>query len=240
MAPERPRPRPEWSRAHNALTAMHQTERAARQSLVDHCRAMSASGLSFNKSGNASVRWGGGLLITPTGRAYDQLQVDEIVYLQADGTCPPGQLLPSSEWRIHRDILQAFPDANGIMHLHSPHATALACLGLGIPAFHYMVAAAGSDHIPCAGYATFGTEALSANILKVLQGGLRACLMANHGLVAMGASLEDAYALAGEVENLARQYIIARSLGPTQDLPRDEMERVLEKFKTYGQQRDEA
>lgn len=219
---------------------MHDSERAARQSLVDHCRAMSASGLSFNKSGNASVRWRNGLLVTPTGRAYDHLLAEEVVYLEADGTVPAGQLIPSSEWRIHRDILQAFPDANAVMHLHSPHATALACLGLGIPAFHYMVAVAGGDRIPCAPYATFGTVELSDNILQTLRGGFRACLMANHGLVAMGASLEDAYALAGEVENLARQYIIARSLGPTQDLPRDEMERVLEKFKTYGQQHDDA
>jgi L-fuculose-phosphate aldolase len=218
--------------------AMHDSERAARQSLVDHCRAMSASGLSFNKSGNASVRWGKGLLVTPTGRPYDCLQAEEIVYLEADGTGPAGQLIPSSEWRIHRDILEAFPDANAVMHLHSPHATALACLGLDIPAFHYMVAVAGGDRIPCSPYATFGTADLSDNILQTLRGGFRACLMANHGLVAMGASLEEAYALAGEVENLARQYIIARSLGATQDLPRDEMERVLEKFKTYGQQRD--
>lgn len=219
---------------------MHESERAARQSLVDHCRAMSASGLSFNKSGNASVRWGEGLLITPTGRPYEQLQPGEIVYLDAKGNCAPGQLLPSSEWRIHHDILRAFPDANAVMHMHSPNATALACLGLEIPAFHYMVAAAGGDRIPCAGYATFGTAELSARILDTLHGGYRACLMANHGQVAMGSTLEEAYALAGEVENLARQYIIARSLGPTHNLPREEMERVLEKFKTYGQQRDDG
>ena len=219
---------------------MYASEQAARQSLVDHCRTMSATGLSFNKSGNASVRWADGLLITPTGCAYDVLRAEEIVYVRADGTCPPGQLIPSSEWRIHRDILLAFPDANAVMHLHSPHATALACLGMEIPAFHYMVAAAGGDRIPCAGYATFGTEELSANILEALQGGFRACLMANHGQVAMGPTLEAAYALAGEVENLARQYIIARSLGPTRNLSRKEMERVLEKFKTYGQQHDDA
>lgn len=216
---------------------MSPTERATRQSLVDHCRAMTASGLSLNKSGNASVRWGDGLLVTPTGRPYDSLQPEEIVYLHADGTCPPGQLIPSSEWRIHRDILQANPDANAVMHLHSPHATALACLGLDIPPFHYMVAVAGGDRIPCAEYATFGTAELSSNILRALQGGLRACLMANHGQVAMGQTLEEAYTLASEVENLARQYIIARSLGPTRDLSPAEMNVVLEKFKTYGQQR---
>ena len=215
-------------------------EHDARQSLVEYCRAMNASGLSLNKSGNASIRWNTGLLITPTGRDYGSLRPDEVVYMDLDGTCPPGQLLPSSEWRIHRDILEAFPEANAVLHAHSPHATALACLGQEIPPFHYMVAIAGGDRIPCAEYGTFGTEALSTHILQALQGGLRACLMANHGQVTMGATLEQAYTLAEEVENLARQYIIARSLGPTRNLPPDEMRRVLEKFKTYGQQHKDA
>ena len=218
---------------------MQDHERAARQSLIDHCRAMNASGLSLHKSGNASLRWGDGLLITPTGRAYDRLQPEDIVYLQADGHCPPGQLIPSSEWRFHVDILQAFPALNAVVHVHSTHATALACLGQGIPAFHYMVAVAGGDHVPCADYATFGTPELSANVLQALQGGLRACLMANHGQVATGKTLSEAYALAEEVENLARQYIIARGLGPTRDLPAAEMARVVEKFRHYGQQRSD-
>ena len=216
---------------------MHDHERSARQSLIDHCRAMNASGLSLNKSGNASLRWGDGLLITPTGRAYDRLLPEDIVYLEADGTCPPGQLLPSSEWRFHCDILRAFPGMNAVVHVHSTHATSLACLGQGIPAFHYMVAVAGGDRIPCADYATFGTPELSANVLQALDGGLRACLMANHGQVTTGRTLAEAYALAEEIENLARQYLLARTLGPTRDLPADEMARVLEKFKHYGQQR---
>lgn len=216
---------------------MHDHERAARQSLIDHCRAMNASGLSLNKSGNASLRWGEGLLITPTGRAYDRLLPEDIVYLGADGHCPAGQLIPSSEWRFHCDILRAFPAMNAVVHVHSTHATALACLGERIPAFHYMVAVAGGDCIPCADYATFGTTALSDNILRALDGGLRACLMANHGQVSTGKTLSDAYALAEEVENLARQYMLARTLGPTCNLSSDEMAVVLEKFKHYGQQR---
>ncbi len=216
---------------------MHDHERAARQSLIDHCRAMNASGLSLNKSGNASLRWGEGLLITPTGRSYDRLLPEDIVYLELDGSCPPGQLLPSSEWRFHCDILHAFPATNAVVHVHSTHATALACLGEGIPAFHYMVAVAGGDCIPCAGYATFGTGELSDNVLRALDGGLRACLMANHGQVATGKTLAGAYALAEEVENLARQYMLARTLGPTRNLPAEEMARVIEKFKHYGQQR---
>lgn len=216
---------------------MHDHERAARQSLIDHCRAMNASGLSLNKSGNASLRWGEGLLITPTGRAYDRLLPEDIVYLHADGSCPPGQLLPSSEWRFHCDILNAFPAMNAVVHVHSTHATALACLGEGIPAFHYMVAVAGGDRIPCADYATFGSGELSDNMLAALDGGLRACLMANHGQVTTGKTLAEAYALAEEVENLARQYMLARTLGPTRNLAPEEMTRVIEKFRHYGQQR---
>ena len=222
-----------------ANPSMQDHERAARQSLIDRCCDMNASGLSIGKSGNASLRWGDGLLITPTGRAYDRLQPEDIVYLDADGSCPPGQLIPSSEWRFHCDILQAFPRTNAVVHVHSTYATALACLGLGIPAFHYMVAVAGGARIPCAEYATFGTPELSANVLHALDGGYRACLMANHGQVATGATLAEAYALAQEVENLARQYLLARSLGETRDLPADEMARVVEKFRSYGQQRSD-
>lgn len=211
-------------------------ERAARQSLIDHCRAMNASGLSLNKSGNASIRWHGGLLITPTGRAYEALMPEDIVFMALDGSAPPGQLLASSEWRFHCDLLRAFPGMHAVVHAHSPHATALACLHEGIPAFHYMIAVAGGNHIPCAAYATFGTEALSAHILSALGGDLRACLLANHGQVAMGETLDSAFALATEVENLARQYLLARTLGTPKLLSTEEMAVVLEKFKTYGQQ----
>ena len=213
-------------------------ERSARQSLIDTCCAMSAGGLSVGTSGNASLRWGTGLLITPTGRAYDRLQPEDIVFLQADGHCPPGQLIPSSEWRFHCDILARYPDIGAVVHTHSTYATALACLGQAIPPFHYMVAVAGGHDIPCADYATFGTPELSDHVLRALDG-RRACLMANHGQIATGPTLAAAYALAQEVENLARHYLLARSLGPTRDLPPEEMARVLEKFRSYGQQRSD-
>lgn len=215
---------------------MQPDERDARQSLIDHCLAMQADGLSFNKSGNASLRWNGGLLITPTGVAYERLRAEDIVFLEADGNCPPGQLRPSSEWRFHCDLLRAFPERHAVVHAHAPNATALACLGEPIPAFHYMVAVAGADHIPCADYATFGSAELSQSILRAMGGGIRACLMANHGLVATGASLPEAYTLAREVENLAYHYRLARSIGPTRNLSAEEMARVLEKFRSYGQQ----
>jgi L-fuculose-phosphate aldolase len=215
---------------------MQDHERAARQSLIDHCCAMNASGLSLGKSGNASLRWGDGLLITPTGRAYDRLQPEDIVFLDADGGCAPGQLIPSSEWRFHCDILRAYPTANAVVHVHSTYATALACLGEGIPAFHYMVAAAGGADIRCAPYATFGTQALSDHALTALEG-RKACLLAHHGVIACGVELEAALALAVEVENLARTYAAVRQLGTPRLLDAAEMDRVLEKFASYGQPR---
>ena len=147
------------------------------------------------------------------------------------------RLAPSSEWRIHRDIYQQRPDVGAVVHTHSTAATALSCLRRPIPAFHYMVAKAGGDDIRCARYATYGTAALSRNALAALAGGRRACLLANHGLLALGADLAAARALAEEVEALCAQYIQARAAGRPVILPAREMKRVRAKFATYGQRR---
>ena len=149
----------------------------------------------------------------------------------ADGVWD-GRRPPSSEWRFHRDLYAARADAGGMAHCHSPHATALACTRRGIPAFHYMVAAAGGADVRCADYATFGSEELSRNALAALVG-RRACLLANHGQLALGATVEAAFELAAEVEMLARQYLLALNAGPVL-LDDPEMARVLEKFRTYG------
>ena len=126
-----------------------------------------------------------------------------MVALGWDGAVREGRLKPSSEWRFHRDILAARPEAGGaVVHVHSPHATALACLRQRIPPFHYMVALAGGDDVPVADYATFGTQALSDHVLAALEG-RRACLLANHGLITTGSDLEGAVSLAREVESLA-------------------------------------
>jgi L-fuculose-phosphate aldolase len=146
-----------------------------------------------------------------------------------------GRRKPSSEWRFHRDILLARPDAGAIVHTHSRYATALACTGQGIPAFHYMVAVAGGSDIRCAPYATFGTQSLSDHAIKALEG-RRACLLANHGVITLGADAETALSLASEVENLAAQYCTALSAGALSLLAQSEMASVLEKFKTYGRQ----
>ena len=225
----------------------------ARAALIDACRALSARGVNQGKAGNASVRWHrgsrAGLLVTPSALPYDRMSPDDIVWLSlelADGGAGQGGggpsvidsvgRRPSSEWRIHRDIYQHRPEAAAVLHAHPPHATALACLAdvqaSGIPAFHYMVAVAGGIDIRCAAYATFGSVALSEATLAALAG-RRACLMAHHGIVALGASLDAALALAEEVETLARMYHLARQLGQPALLDEAEMTRVLALFADY-------
>ena len=210
-----------------------------RANVIATARAMNASGINVNKSGNVSVRCrrGGrtGYLLTPSGVPYDRLDPQDIVFMDDAGTAV-GRCEPSSEWRFHGAIYTARPDVDAIVHTHSPHATALACHGLSIPAFHYMVAVAGGADIRCAEYATFGSQALADNAVIALQG-RTACLLAHHGVIACGRSLDRAFALAVEVENLARTYISARSLGYPPLLDASEMERVLERFRNYGQPR---
>lgn len=210
-------------------------ESELRSALADTARTSVARGLNSGTAGNVSARLGGGLLITPSGLAGDTLQADQMVFMDWEGR-PAGALKPSSEWRIHRDIYRARPEVNAVVHAHSPHAVSLACLRRGIPAFHYMVAAAGGKDIRCAEYATFGTQALSDAVLAALQG-RRACLLANHGLVAVGGDLDRALALALEVEELCAQYWRASLMGQPVLLSDAEMDEVLERFKHYGQRR---
>jgi L-fuculose-phosphate aldolase len=155
--------------------------------------------------------------------------------MKLDGTVPAGKREPSSEWRFHRDILATRPDVGAVVHTHAMFATTLSCLRRGIPAFHYMVAMAGGDSIRCAPYATFGTQALSDHAVKALKG-RKACLLANHGMIAVGGTLAEAMALAVEVETLAAQYWRALQVGKPILLPKAEMRRVLAKFATYGHQ----
>lgn len=209
-----------------------------RAAVIDAARAMNAAGINVNKSGNVSVRCVRGrcegLLITPTGLRYEDLAADDLVFLRlADGRAA-GPRTASSEWRFHLDILRTRPEFNAIVHTHSHAATALACHGIGIPAFHYMVATAGGNDIRCARYATFGTQELSHNALAALRD-RKACLLSHHGVIACEADLPRALALAIEVENLAQTYLLARGLGEPPVLPDHEMKRVLEKFTTYGQ-----
>lgn len=215
----------------------HAAELALRQAIVAHGLRFAPSGLSQGTSGNLSVRWhdgqAEGLLITPSGVDYGQLRPEHLAFMRLDDGTWTGPLKPSSEWRFHRDIYRARPEVGAVVHAHPTHATALAVQRRPIPAFHYMVAVAGGNDIRCAPYATYGTEALSQHALAALAG-RRACLLANHGLIAVAGDLAAAFALAVEVEQLAHQYLLALATGAPVLLPDDEMDRVLLAFRSYG------
>ena len=209
-------------------------QRALRAEILATARQMNTCGLNRGKSGNVSARFKDGFLITPSGVAYTATRARDIVAMTLEGDAR-GALRPSSEWPFHRAIYATRPGVAAVVHAHASFATTLACLGRDIPAFHYMVAVAGGNDIRCAPYATFGTEKLVQYALAALKG-RKACLLANHGLIALGSSLDDALALAVEVEALCEQYWRALQIGTPKLLSGAEMERVLAKFATYGQQ----
>lgn len=209
---------------------MNETE--LRQALVDHARRMNEAGINQGKTGNLSVRLADGFLVTPSAIAYDVMQPEDVVRMRWDGTYD-GKRRPSTEWRLHRDIYVGRSDAKAIVHAHAMFATTLSCLDKEIPAFHYMVAAAGGSTIPCAPYATFGTQELSDRTVVALEG-RKACLMSHHGMVAFSDALPAALALAVEVETLAAMYWRALQVGHPSVLPEEEMARVLAKFASYG------
>jgi L-fuculose-phosphate aldolase len=193
---------------------------------------MNALGINQGTSGNISVRHGDGLLITPTSMPYDAMTPEQIVFMDMNGAFADGAR-PSSEWRFHLDILQARPEVDAVVHAHPTHCTILAIMGLEIPAIHYMIAAAGGADIRCAPYATYGTPELSAHAVTALEGRL-ACLLAHHGMIAIGPSLAKALWLAVEVETLARQYHGCLQIGKPPLLSSGEIERVRAKMAGYG------
>jgi L-fuculose-phosphate aldolase len=203
--------------------------------IISAARRLNAMGHNQGTSGNIGIRVEGGLLVMPTGMDYGALRPDDIVFMDFFRPVREGRRLPSSEWRFHRDILAARDDVDAVLHTHSMFATTLACLGRGIPAFHYMVAVAGGTDIRCAAYETFGTEELSRRAVEALEN-RGACLLANHGLITLGKDLDAALKLAVEVETLAAMYWRALQLGEPNLLDDAEMARVLEKFRTYGKQ----
>jgi len=206
-----------------------------RKEIITIVRQFNKTGLSFGRSGNVSARSHSGFLITPTGLAYADMKPGDITELDHDGQVISGKYKPSSEWRMHSAIYRKRPDVNAIVHVHSPYATGVACTRKAIPAFHYMVTVLGGNAIPCAKYATFGTEKLARNVVTTL-GKLQACLLANHGQIAVGENLETAIRCAGEVENLAQQYCLSLTAGGPVLLDAREMRINIEKFKTYGKQ----
>jgi L-fuculose-phosphate aldolase len=209
-------------------------ESRLRKDVLETALAMSRSGLSPNRSGNVSARFADGMLITPTGLAYEEIGPKDIVFVAGDGSVPGKQKKPSSEWQFHLSAYQARPDMHAVVHTHSLHAVVLASSGRSIPAFHYMVAVAGGADIPIVPYALFGSAELAQHVARGLAC-RRACLMAHHGAIAMGETLPRALELAHEVEVLAEQYYKLLLLGDPHLLTDAEMQDALERFKSYGQ-----
>ncbi|CAK0813696.1 unnamed protein product [Prorocentrum cordatum] len=206
-----------------------------RQQVIETCLQMNRMGINQGTSGNVSCRVPGGFLVTASGIPYEDMRPEQVVYVSMDG-CYSGEFAPSSEWRMHFDIYKRVPEAMAAVHAHPTYCTALSCQRQDIPAFHYMVAAAGGKAIECAKYETFGTQELSESMLSAL-GSQRSCLLANHGMICYGPSLEKALWLANETECLARQYVTVLSTGSRPEvLPDAEMDMMLAKFKTYGKQ----
>ncbi len=203
------------------------------QQVVDTAQAMSALGLSPQKSGNVSVRAGAGMLITPSGLAYASLLPGDIVQVAMEGTAKAGERKPSTEAPMHLAIYRDRPEAHAIVHCHSLAATAFSSTRKAIPAFHYMVAIAGGKDVACAAYAAVGSDKLARNAVKALKN-RRACLLANHGQIAFGATLSEALVLAEQVELLARMYVDAMQAGKPAILSDAEMRRMLVKFEDYG------
>lgn len=210
------------------------TEAEARQKLVDAMRALDARGLNRGTSGNLSVRFGTGMLVTPSGITPDRLAPDTIVFVDGDGSIAPGVARPSSEWQMHQGLYRHRADAKAIVHCHARYSTILACTHREIPPLHYMVAVSGGASVPVAPYATFGSEELAAGVAHTLDGRF-ACLMANHGLIALGPSLAIAMAIAEEIEEQAAVYCGTLMVGGPKLLEPAEMERIIEAFKKYGQ-----
>ncbi len=210
-------------------------ERRLREEVAATARALKERRLTAGKSGNVSARHGTGFLITPSGVPYPQITGEDIVWVAAEGPVAGARLLPSSEWRMHGAIYAARPDVEAIVHAHPRYSTALATTRREIPPFHYMVAVAGGKNIRCAPYAVFGSEQIARNAVTALRD-RKACLLANHGSIAVGPTPADALDLVEEVEWLAAEYCEALAIGSVILIPDFEMDRVIERFKTYGQQ----
>jgi L-fuculose-phosphate aldolase len=208
-------------------------EHELRHEMVRITKKLDQLGLNRGTSGNLSARYHDGMLITPSGMGAEGLSEDDIVFVQMDGSSR-GRWQPSSEWLFHRDILAQRPDVGAVVHTHSLAATALACLRRDIPPFHYMIALVGGDTIRCAHYATFGTQQLSDNALAALQD-RKACLLANHGMIATGADLAEAFRITLEVETLCEMYLRTLQAGEPVLLSAQEFRDAQQRFAGYGQ-----
>ena len=221
-----------WPRRPAKVNHAQSDERRLRREIIATALEMNRLDINRGKAGNVSARRGEGFLITPSGLPYAETTPGDLVFMTLEGEAR-GERTPSSEWRFHRDLYRSREDIGAIVHTHPPFATALACHGRGIPAFHYMVAIAGGRDIRCAPYATYGTQELSTHALEAMAG-RNACLLAHHGMITVGATLKSALALSVEAETLAEMYWRALQLGEPPLLADDEMDRVVARFADYG------
>lgn len=221
------------------MVTITEAERNVRQSIIDACCEMSAHGINQGTSGNISVRTDDGILLTPSGVPYDRMVPEDIVAMKWDGswTASAGKA-PSTEWRFHLDILRSKPDVGAVVHAHPIFCTIIAIMNRSIPAIHYMIAAAGGNDIPCTAYAQYGTEELSQAALDALRH-RKACLLAHHGLIAIGPNLRKALWLAVEAEVLAKQYHGCLQLGTPPLLSDDEIDSILKRWGQYGLRDDD-
>jgi len=204
-----------------------------RKQLIETALRMRSEGINQGTAGNLSLRLGDHFIITPSGMAYEDMRPSSLVKIDTISGEVLSEGRPSTEWRFHRDILANRPDIDVVLHAHPVFSTALACQRRNIPAFHYMVAVAGGKSIECADYALFGSQALSEHVLEAL-GPRNACLMANHGIIALGKNLKSALALAVELETLAAQYIRVLQMGDPVLLSDTQMDEALAAFSGYG------
>jgi L-fuculose-phosphate aldolase len=207
-------------------------EKSAREAMVAAVRFLEDKGLNHGSAGNVSMRFGEGALITPTGGRGDWLTPDDIVHISLDGEVS-GRGKPSSEWRFHTGILRTRPEAEAVVHTHADCCVALSCLRKPIPPFHYMIASFGGNDVPCSRYEPFGSAALADVAVEAIKGHL-ACLLANHGMIAMGRSLQHALDLTVKLETLARQYILACQVGEPVLLDEEELVEVHARYGTYA------
>ncbi len=215
-------------------------KRIIQNKIIDFSRRMNSCGLNQGSSGNISVRFKEGMLITPSSIPYENLKPNDIVYINLDKisnrkytkTVIHSEKRPSSEWKIHASILKSRKDINAVFHCHSIYATALSCHRKKIPSFHYMTAISGGVDILCSNYATFGSEEIAKNTLEALQG-RNACLIANHGQLSIAENIEKAFSLALEIETLSHIYLESCKLGEPKHLSQNEMKNVLTKFREF-------
>lgn len=207
-------------------------ELTKRKAIIEHCKALNATGLNQGASGNISIRHNGGMLISPTSRPYETLLPKDIVFVSSECEAK-GQYLPSSEWRFHKDILDSRSDINSVVHAHPNYCTMLAIMGVEIPPIHYMLAVFGGPNIRCAPYEIYGSSALSKASVSALED-RKACLLAHHGMISVGNSIEQAFWLAGLLESLATQYHGCLVLGDPPLLTEQQIQEVIDKNNEYG------